>query len=57
MHQGYQNSGAAELAQLQATMQAIELACSSIQVKFISFDCFDKSVFNFKSSSSSLFGL
>ncbi|CAN4115669.1 unnamed protein product [Withania somnifera] len=32
MHQGYQNSRAADLAQLQATMQAIELACSSIQM-------------------------
>ncbi|XP_055828191.1 uncharacterized protein LOC129896345 isoform X2 [Solanum dulcamara] len=32
MHQGYQNRGAADLAQLQATMQAIELACSSIQM-------------------------
>lgn len=32
----HQNSGAADLAQLQATMQAVELACSSIQVKFIS---------------------
>ncbi|KAK4341060.1 hypothetical protein RND71_039561 [Anisodus tanguticus] len=31
MHQGYQNSGAADLAQLQATMQAIEFACNSIQ--------------------------
>ncbi|MCD9641275.1 hypothetical protein HAX54_027367 [Datura stramonium] len=31
MHQGYQNSGATDLAQLQATMQAIEFACSSIQ--------------------------
>ncbi|KAK4726924.1 hypothetical protein R3W88_031841 [Solanum pinnatisectum] len=32
MHQGYQNSGATDLAQLQATMQAIEFACSSIQM-------------------------
>nr|XP_010314128.1 exportin-4 isoform X2 [Solanum lycopersicum] len=28
----HQNSGAADLAQLQATMQAVELACSSIQM-------------------------
>ncbi|KAL0414000.1 UNVERIFIED_CONTAM: hypothetical protein Sradi_1601700 [Sesamum radiatum] len=34
MHQGYyQNIGAADMAQLQATMQAIELACNSIQVE------------------------
>ncbi|KAI5659953.1 hypothetical protein M9H77_28746 [Catharanthus roseus] len=32
MHQGYQNVGATDLVQLQATMQAIELACSSIQI-------------------------
>ncbi|KAA8534671.1 hypothetical protein F0562_032188 [Nyssa sinensis] len=32
MHQGYQNSGPPDLAQLQATMRAIELACSSIQM-------------------------
>ncbi|XP_011091499.1 exportin-4 isoform X1 [Sesamum indicum] len=33
MHQGYyQSMGAADMAQLQATMQAIELACNSIQM-------------------------
>ncbi|KAG8390023.1 hypothetical protein BUALT_Bualt01G0040100 [Buddleja alternifolia] len=33
MHRGYdQNTGTADLAQLQATMQAIELACNSIQM-------------------------
>ncbi|KAH6804809.1 exportin-4 protein [Perilla frutescens var. frutescens] len=33
MHQGFpQNTEAADMAQLQATMQAIELACSSIQM-------------------------
>lgn len=32
MDQGYQDTDGASLSQLQATMQAIELACSSIQI-------------------------